>query len=299
MIARHETKYKHPGGPFNSWSHPDGSRLEGLLEVVSESKPSRTCHSRTCRCPVCGEPSLIVQDDYQYPVKVNVWCAEGCPKGDINSAINDLWVARERRRRAGRESASEHTTPSPEPREHPAQVSQAPSTRSGRVRPRGKRSGKSSGKGSSKGFTKVPNVVLDEHLRERRIGLFAFTLYLRLVRMAGSKGECWPSISHLVKLTGYSKSYVVEALAELEEVGLIEILTGAESSRKSNTYLICDVSGDVSGGRTAGVRQAFGGASGAPEGVRNSGHHLSAIVDTTVRTQKRPESQEDTEEPPY
>ncbi len=127
MITESQTPYKRPPGPFRSWSHPDGSRLVGPLELLSESESD---HSRTCRCPVCGKASLIVQDDYQYPVKVNVWCVGGCPQGDVNAAINDLWVARDRRERAGGESLSE-------PQEHPAQASQAPSTRSGRERPRG------------------------------------------------------------------------------------------------------------------------------------------------------------------
>jgi len=152
----------------------------------------------------------------------------------------------------------------------------------------------------------MPNVVLEDYVFERQITPFAAVLYLVLVWAARSKVECYPSLPYLVDKTGYSKSHIKEGLKELKEAGLIEILTGAESSKRSNTYVICDVSGEAFGEafgtRSVGVRQAFGvenGSRSMPQRGQYSDSQGVSIVPPPMHTQERPQSQVDTEDTAY
>ncbi len=88
----------------------------------------------------------------------------------------------------------------------------------------------------------IPNVVLDAYVFERRIRPFAFGLYVLLLRMAGSQGECSPSIPRLMELTRSSRNRIETALRQLDRADLIVRQAGT-GSRATNTYYICNPPG--------------------------------------------------------
>ncbi|NWJ46414.1 MAG: helix-turn-helix domain-containing protein [Chloroflexi bacterium] len=70
------------------------------------------------------------------------------------------------------------------------------------------------------GFFIVDNEVLDNY--GSRIGAYGIAVYNALCRFANSDGECFPSYQAIMERTGMGRSSVINSLAKLEEVGLIE-----------------------------------------------------------------------------
>jgi hypothetical protein len=68
-----------------------------------------------------------------------------------------------------------------------------------------------------------------------RIGPFAVAVYLVLLKHADERGECWPSLIRVSKLSGVCRRHVVTCIKKLADAGLIETV---DSDRPSNTYIV-------------------------------------------------------------
>jgi DNA-binding transcriptional ArsR family regulator len=92
-------------------------------------------------------------------------------------------------------------------------------------------------------YFSVDNALLDVHAKT--IGSEAVTVYLILCRYANHRTkQCWPSIAHIVDLTGLARSTVKAALKRLYEAGLIdrEERWDAAGDHTTNLYTLLDPS---------------------------------------------------------
>lgn len=73
-------------------------------------------------------------------------------------------------------------------------------------------------------------------------GVYERMLFIALKRFADSNSQCFPSIKALKKITGMSRSCIIEKLAALEKKGIIksEPRIRSDGGRTSNIYTIYD-----------------------------------------------------------
>lgn len=87
-------------------------------------------------------------------------------------------------------------------------------------------------------FFIVDNATVDDHAPT--LGAYALAVYVVLVRFAGAKEQCWPSIKTIAERVKASQTTVRDALAKLEEAGLITVTGRADpdGAQTSNLYTI-------------------------------------------------------------
>lgn len=71
----------------------------------------------------------------------------------------------------------------------------------------------------SNGWFKFPNDIADQLWK---LGPNATVVYLSLLRFAGQRSGCWPSVQLLARSTGLSRRCVQTALRKLETLRLIK-----------------------------------------------------------------------------
>ena len=68
-------------------------------------------------------------------------------------------------------------------------------------------------------FTATPNIIYDD----KRVTVYARSLYNVIIRTAGWDGICWKSLTTLANESGISRTLVIKSKKELEEFGYITI----------------------------------------------------------------------------
>lgn len=84
-------------------------------------------------------------------------------------------------------------------------------------------------------FSIVPNMNAVRHMSAATV-----VVYVVLCKFADEKGKCFPSASTIVEWSGVGRRQIFNCLNSLEELGLIERISGGEG--KSNQYQILLVS---------------------------------------------------------
>jgi hypothetical protein len=85
---------------------------------------------------------------------------------------------------------------------------------------------------ASPGWTQVGNALIDG---SPPLDPFAFRVLVVLLRHADRKGQCWPSIDRIAKLTSISRRKVVSVVASLVGIGLV---TSARRGPNATLYTL-------------------------------------------------------------
>ena len=105
------------------------------------------------------------------------------------------------------------------------------------------------------GFAMIPRWLA----RDGSISAAAKAVYVNLSSRIGYEGTCWPSQGRIAEETGYSDRTVRTAIAELEEIGVVEVFTTTTPTGRRNTYLVHNGRGPETGPGPRGVRKSTSG----------------------------------------
>jgi hypothetical protein len=90
-------------------------------------------------------------------------------------------------------------------------------------------------------FWQTPNQLIDDGHVER-MGASGFAIYMILFRHSNAAHQCFPSYSLLQKRTGFSRTTIAKAIAELVEKGYIRKLNIGNAVHSSTLYQLLDLS---------------------------------------------------------
>lgn len=95
--------------------------------------------------------------------------------------------------------------------------------------------------GRRRHFFMCDNVIIDQYACE--LGPYALAVYMALLRYAGQKDNCFPSLKTLGDTLGMGKNSVVKAIAALKAAKLIHVThrTDKAGDAASNLYFIREV----------------------------------------------------------
>ncbi len=87
-------------------------------------------------------------------------------------------------------------------------------------------------------FVPASYILIDNE----QIGLDLKGLYILLCRFKNknSRNKCWPSLSKIEKLSGWSTKTILKKLDLLEEFGLIKKISNIYNSKQNNEYILFD-----------------------------------------------------------